>query len=506
MAASGSWRGFAAGGGAGGGGGGGGPGARRPGGPPGGGASFGRFSAPRPGAPGLGPGGWGRKAPGRRGEAQAARAGWFGGAVNGGFAAQGAGAAPYGPVKWLWNLGKVPPPRQGQKRVVILMSDTGGGHRASAQALQATFEELYGAEFEVTIVDLWSNNSPWPVNQMPKGYSTMVKYPWMWRASFRFLWPSWVHEPTFFMYHKLLGRLMAQALLDLQPDLVVSVHPLMQHIPLKVMRNLQRSGKMKKVPFATVVTDFTTCHSTWFHRKVDRCYVATEEAKELALTRGLKESQLVVYGLPIRPVFSQTYSKAKLRSKLKMDPAKPAVLVCSGGEGMGPVEETIQSIGRELGGKVQVVVICGRNKRLAERLAAAQFPMKLIVNGFVRNMHEWMYACDSIVTKAGPGTIAESLICGLPLVLNAFVPCQEEGNIPYVVNNRVGDFTKDPAEVGRILSRWLDDKKAFSEMAKRAKALGAPKATFNIVKDLAQLCIEAYKPARKSRRALATLY
>ena len=119
----------------------------------------------------------------------------------------------------------------------------------------------------------------------------------MWRASFRFLWPSWVHEPTFFMYHKLLGRLMAQALLDLQPDLVVSVHPLMQHIPLKVMRNLQRSGKMKKVPFATVVTDFTTCHSTWFHRKVDRCYVATEEAKELALTRGLKESQLVVYGL-----------------------------------------------------------------------------------------------------------------------------------------------------------------------------------------------------------------
>lgn len=41
-----------------------------------------------------------------------------------------------------------------------------------------------------------------------------------------------------------------------------------------------------------------------------------------------------------------------------------------------------------------------------------------------------------IITKAGPGTISEALICGLPMVLNAFVPCQEEGNIPYVTQNK----------------------------------------------------------------------
>ena len=44
---------------------------------------------------------------------------------------------------------------------------------------------------------------------------------------------------------------------------------------------------------------------------------------------------------------------------------------------------------------------------------------------------------DVIVTKAGPGTISEALICGLPMVLNAYVPCQEEGNIPYVTDNKV---------------------------------------------------------------------
>ena len=44
--------------------------------------------------------------------------------------------------------------------------------------------------------------------------------------------------------------------------------------------------------------------------------------------------------------------------------------------------------------------------------------------GFVTNMAEWMTASDVIVTKAGPGTIAEALICGLPIILNGFIPCQ----------------------------------------------------------------------------------
>ncbi len=50
--------------------------------------------------------------------------------------------------------------------------------------------------------------------------------------------------------------------------------------------------------------------------------------------------------------------------------------------------------------------------------------MRVLVKGFVGNMSEWMSACNVIVTKAGPGTIAEALICGLPVVLNGFIPCQ----------------------------------------------------------------------------------
>lgn len=47
--------------------------------------------------------------------------------------------------------------------------------------------------------------------------------------------------------------------------------------------------------------------------------------------------------------------------------------------------------------------------------------------GFVSNMDEWMGAVDCIVTKAGPGTIAEAMIRGLPIMLSAFLPGQEVG-------------------------------------------------------------------------------
>lgn len=38
--------------------------------------------------------------------------------------------------------------KKGKARVMILMSDTGGGHRASAQALKSAFEYLYGHDYQ----------------------------------------------------------------------------------------------------------------------------------------------------------------------------------------------------------------------------------------------------------------------------------------------------------------------------------------------------------------------
>jgi lipopolysaccharide/colanic/teichoic acid biosynthesis glycosyltransferase len=66
---------------------------------------------------------------------------------------------------------------------LLMMSDTGGGHRASAQALKAGYEELYPGRFQIDIVDVITDYLPYPLNQIPKTYPFLSNdAPWMWKA------------------------------------------------------------------------------------------------------------------------------------------------------------------------------------------------------------------------------------------------------------------------------------------------------------------------------------
>ena len=77
--------------------------------------------------------------------------------------------------------------------------------------------------------------------------------------------------------------------------------------------------------------------------------------------------------------------------------------------------------------KTQLVVICGRSN-LKRTFARARTSNVVVVRGFVDNIHEYMGACDCLV-EAGPGTIAEAMTRGLPIVLSSFLPGQEAGNV-----------------------------------------------------------------------------
>ena len=123
------------------------------------------------------------------------------------------------------------------------------------------------------------------------------------------------------------------------------------------------------------------------------------------------------------------------------------------------------------------------------------WPLPVKVKGFVDDMPDWMAACDCIVTKAGPGTIAEALISGLPLVLSGFIPGQEEGNIPYVVDGGVGEFTTDPATIAGIVARWFGpERERLDNMAAKARTFGYPQATFDIVRSIRGLLEQSRQP------------
>ncbi|KAG8381950.1 hypothetical protein BUALT_Bualt05G0025900 [Buddleja alternifolia] len=404
------------------------------------------------------------------------------------------------------------------KKVLILMSDTGGGHRASAEAIKAAFNQEFGDDYQnfmskllfnfvlknfvikllsccssmVFVTDLWTDHTPWPFNQGPKSYNFLVKHGTLWRMAYYASTPRVIHQSYFAATSTFIARKVAKGLMKYQPDIIISVHPLMQHVPLRILR---AKGLLEKIVFTTVVTDLSTCHPTWFHKLVTRCYCPSEEVAKRAMRAGLQRTQIKVYGLPVRPSFVKPVPpKDELRKQLGMDEYLPTVLLMGGGEGMGPIEAIARALGDALYDETygqamgQVLVICGKNKKLVEKLQSIDWKIPVQVKGFVTKMEECMGACNCIITKAGPGTIAEAMIQGLPIILNGYIAGQEAGNVPYVVENGCGKFSKSPKEIAKIVSQWFGPKQdELITMSQNALRLAKPDAVLKIVHDLHQL-------------------
>ncbi|KAK9141769.1 hypothetical protein Syun_011169 [Stephania yunnanensis] len=376
--------------------------------------------------------------------------------------------------------------------------DTGGGHRASAEAIRDAFKLEFGDEYRIFVKDVWKEYTGWPLNDMERQYKFMLKHGQLWKVAFHSTSPRWIHSTYLSAIAAFYAKLSKSGgwLMEYKPDVIISVHPLMQHIPCGCLNGRAFKTKLSLLQ-SLQISILATGHGQ-FNASVNRCYCPSEEVAKRALFDGLDSSQICVYGLPVRPSFCRAIiSKDELREELEMDANLPAVLLMGGGEGVGPVKKTAMALGealfdQELGSPIgQIVVICGRNKILASTLEETEWKVPVKIRGFETQMEKWMGACDCIITKAGPGTIAEALIRGLPIILNDFIPGQEVGNVPYVVDNGAGVFSRSPKETATLVSEWFSTKtEERKQMSENALRLAQPEAVFNIVKDIHKLASE----------------
>lgn len=400
------------------------------------------------------------------------------------------------------------------KKVLILMSDTGGGHRASAQALDRAMNELFpNSNIDVDILDIWTDHATWPFNGFVESYRFLAKYPMLWRMSY-----SYARFPPTRIATEIVSKITChnrfeKAISDSDPDLVVSVHPLCQHIPIPIVKkmNINRDPSLPPIPFVTVVTDLGGAHETWFNKNADMCFVPSKQVKKIALRTGIDSKKIIQHGLPVRPAFwLPAKSKTSLRSMLNLKQKRNTVLLMGGGDGVGGLGnialETASLLGKSTKSS-QMVVICGHNKKLARKLSTdTKWPSKInvIVKGFCNNIDEYMGASDLIVTKAGPGTIAEAMIRGLPIVLSSFLPGQEKGNVPFVVDGGFGVYSGNrPKLIAKHVNEIFSNDEKLKDMSALAKSSSSPHATKDIAYDLARIVLRKDKeiPELKSKKS-----
>jgi 1,2-diacylglycerol 3-beta-galactosyltransferase len=129
-------------------------------------------------------------------------------------------------------------------------------------------------------------------------------------------------------------------------------------------------------------------------------------------------------------------------------------LLVGGGDGMGPLGTTARAVD-ESGLDIGLVIVCGRNEKLKAHLESESWENPAFIYGFTRDLAEFMRAADIIVTKAGPGTIAEALNANLPIILYAKLPGQEDGNVTFVESEGAGVWAPSSQLVVRALTRWI---------------------------------------------------
>lgn len=367
------------------------------------------------------------------------------------------------------------------KKILILMITGGGGHRAAASAVSGALCHLYGDEVHASIVDVSKTGRRSPVGFMDGLYQWLANRGlWLWKL----LWWTddrpWIPRVGARLLTPVFGPWIGKILAAEAPDLVVAVHGFVNHIPVRVLHR-----QRPEVPFVTVVTDMVTAHPVWFCPDVDRCLVPTEAVRERALRYGMPAERVEVVGQPVDIRFlGLPQDKAALRTNLGLDPQRPCVLVVGGGDGIGPIYEVARALANGVPG-IQLIVVTGRNERLRKRLEEYTWEVPTRIYGFVQNIPDLMAASDLLVTKAGPGTLAEAFIAGLPSLIFGFVPGQEEGNIRYVQEHSAGAYAPDPDEVARLARDWLrPGNPELARIVANARSLACPEAALTIAKEL----------------------
>lgn len=317
------------------------------------------------------------------------------------------------------------------KKILIVITDAGSGHRSAANALEQAFTKLYPGEYEVKIMDLFKTVDVEPFNTSDSFYSLVSrnrKFEVVNNLGFKILNTEFAY--TFF-YAYTIHRLYTECLNVIeeeQPDIVISTHPVVSMI----MREIKlHKPEMRSV---TVITDLITLFRGWADDKADLVFAPTNDAVNTLVKIGVDVTRIIYPLFPLNPALANFRSKEEVTRELGFNTTNPIVLITAGGVGINSMVKAIEKLAKNK--HLQIIVIAGRlnaYRTKLEKLFASSTRVKIF--GFVTTIQDYINACDIVVAKPGPATILEVELFKKKAVFTRRIGEQEIGNVDYLIRN-----------------------------------------------------------------------
>ena len=374
-------------------------------------------------------------------------------------------------------------------KILIISSDTGGGHRSAAAAIVAGVQKFFEGESYAVRVVRAIEESHAVTEKLVRFYNWLLRNKQHW-MKYLYWFVNRFRPDTRQFFHKRCVGYVVELFERWCPHVVVSVHPLTQHLLARVLKELKLADR---IPLVSVVTDpYYGFWKGWACDDVTLYLVASEGARQQLLDYGIDSERIKISGMPVHPKFAypgETAARAARRA-LDLDAEKFTVFVNAGWEGGGNVPQIFRELIR---GKldVQAIFLAGRNEELkleAESLAStATFPVKVI--GYSEHVEQLMGAANVMISKLGGLTTFEAFACRLPIIADAITSPmpQEAGAASLIVKRGAGVLLERATDIVPVIRRMVEDTAHYSALRAATVGLAIPNATRHIVEEIVAL-------------------
>jgi len=347
-------------------------------------------------------------------------------------------------------------PQEGP-RLRIVFFDAGGGHRNAANAIKTVIEQQQ-RQWRVELLNLQDLlDAIDPLQKIAKirlqdGYNLLLRKGWT-RFTPQLLM---LLHGMIRLWHYPVVRALEKYWKENPADVVLSVIPNFNRALAQSIRTA-----IPDASFVTLITDFADYPPHfWIEKESQYIICGTERAVAQAIALGhTRKAILPTSGMVLNPRF---YSSAKVdrrieRKKLGLHPDWPTALILFGGHG-SPAMVKIAGALQESAAQVQMIFICGHSEKIATELRRISPLKPMFVECFTKQVDYYMSLADFFIGKPGPGSIAEALHFGLPVIVerNASTMPQERYNTEWVEENEAGIVLKSFDDIEPAVRKLLD--------------------------------------------------
>jgi len=335
-----------------------------------------------------------------------------------------------------------------RRKITLLYIDSGGGHRAAATALIEVLR-MQRRPWDIEMVCIQDILDSVDFVRRITGirfqdvYNIMLRRGWTGGSAHLIRLMHSVIRMSHGSQVEAFRRHWRRA----QPDMVVSLIP---HFNRAIKEALD--DVWPGVPYVTMLTDMADYPPNFWIERLDQHVICgSVKAAHQARALGMPAERIFkTSGMILHPRFYEPMAMDRRveRARIGMNPDLPTGLVLFGGEG----SDEMVKIARALGSSktpVQLLMLCGKNEKVAKELRAMNGHPRMFIEGFTRDIPFYMELSDFFIGKPGPGSISEALAKRLPVIVqrNVWTLAHERYNADWVEEQGtgivVGSFTRE---------------------------------------------------------------